>query len=239
MEPSLGPLIARTRLLRRLERTLSTRRDRSTVDALGHIPMKQLVALAVLISTAALASGCGHDDGLFAEIDDPAAGTYVVPAARDHFRPDTGLRRASDSEQALVQLECSIVGCSCAPRPSGWAIAPGGRHVLGFRGGDLYLGRTRAKLELAARNASDPAWSPDGQKLAFERGTDIWVVGAGGHAKIVIDLIRAMGADTIAGVLDHDPARWGATVLGVPVTGPATLAFGASGGRGRRSGCRR
>ena len=51
----------------------------------------------------------------------------------------------------------------------------------------------------------------------------VWVVGAGGHAKVVVDLIRAMDADTIAGVLDDDPARWGSTVLGVAVSGPATL----------------
>jgi sugar O-acyltransferase (sialic acid O-acetyltransferase NeuD family) len=45
------------------------------------------------------------------------------------------------------------------------------------------------------------------------------VVGAGGHAKVVIETARAMGADHIAGVLDDDPARIGSEVLGVPVLG--------------------
>jgi len=45
------------------------------------------------------------------------------------------------------------------------------------------------------------------------------VVGAGGHAKVVISAIEAAGG-RIASILDDHPARWGMTVLGHPVTGP-------------------
>lgn len=47
----------------------------------------------------------------------------------------------------------------------------------------------------------------------------LWVIGSGGHAKVVIDAARATGRFTIAGVLDDDEQRHGATILGVRVMG--------------------
>jgi len=44
------------------------------------------------------------------------------------------------------------------------------------------------------------------------------VVGAGGHAKVVIAALRAMGL-RIDAVLDDNPARWGETFHGVPIVG--------------------
>jgi len=45
------------------------------------------------------------------------------------------------------------------------------------------------------------------------------VLGAGGHAKVVLATAIAAGFEVV-GVLDDDPAKWEQTVLGVPVTGP-------------------
>lgn len=45
------------------------------------------------------------------------------------------------------------------------------------------------------------------------------IIGAGGHAKVVIATARAIGDVALAGVLDDDPARTGGEVLGVPVRG--------------------
>lgn len=45
------------------------------------------------------------------------------------------------------------------------------------------------------------------------------VVGAGGHAKVVIATARAAGL-AIAHVVDDDRARWGGLLLGVPIAGP-------------------
>ena len=64
------------------------------------------------------------------------------------------------------------------------------------------------------------------------------VVGAGGHAKVVIATCRAAG-HTVVGVVDDDSSRWGQQWLGVSVTGPvrnvlddanaeAVLAIGAN-----------
>ena len=47
----------------------------------------------------------------------------------------------------------------------------------------------------------------------------LWVIGAGGHAKVAIDTARAAGLGEPAGVLDDDPARLDTSVLGVPVRG--------------------
>lgn len=50
-------------------------------------------------------------------------------------------------------------------------------------------------------------------------GRSCVVLGAGGHACVVIDAIRASGAATVAAVLDADRGRWGSEVLDAPVLG--------------------
>ena len=56
---------------------------------------------------------------------------------------------------------------------------------------------------------------------------EVYVVGAGGHARVVVGLLEAAGR-SVAGLFDDDPARAGTEVLGVPVLGPA-LAFAGEG----------
>jgi acetyltransferase EpsM len=46
----------------------------------------------------------------------------------------------------------------------------------------------------------------------------VWVIGAGGHGKSVISVLRASGY-TVAAVVDDDPALWGTTLLEVPIVG--------------------
>jgi len=50
-------------------------------------------------------------------------------------------------------------------------------------------------------------------------GDDIVVLGAGGHAKVVIATLHAAGRK-VAAVYDDDSRQWGETVLGVSVRGP-------------------
>lgn len=47
----------------------------------------------------------------------------------------------------------------------------------------------------------------------------VFVVGAGGHAKVVIATLQAAGKPVV-GVLDDDEAKWGNCVLDVAVSGP-------------------
>lgn len=47
----------------------------------------------------------------------------------------------------------------------------------------------------------------------------LYVIGAGGHAKVVVATAKALGLD-VTGLLDDDPELHGRTVLGVRVLGP-------------------
>lgn len=58
--------------------------------------------------------------------------------------------------------------------------------------------------------------------------TNAIVIGAGGHAKVVIATIRAAGGDVVQ-AYDDDGSRWGKSILGVPVVGPAAEAASVSG----------
>ena len=52
----------------------------------------------------------------------------------------------------------------------------------------------------------------------------VWVIGGGGHAKVVIATLLAAGEFKVAGVLDDDPTRRGEKVLGVEIVGDTRLA---------------
>ena len=65
---------------------------------------------------------------------------------------------------------------------------------------------------------------PQCQNLGVPRmAEDIFILGAGGHAKVIIGLLKALGKP-IAGVFDDDPAKRGQSLLGVPVLGPVESA---------------
>ncbi|MDP4182529.1 MAG: acetyltransferase [Bacillota bacterium] len=57
-------------------------------------------------------------------------------------------------------------------------------------------------------------------KSQYNETTDIILVGAGGHAKVVIHIIKKYyGSLNIVGIIDKDPAKEGKFVEGVPVLG--------------------
>lgn len=53
----------------------------------------------------------------------------------------------------------------------------------------------------------------------MSRGRSVAVIGAGGHAKVVLSTLAALGLPVEA-VLDDDPGRWGETLMGVEILGP-------------------
>jgi UDP-perosamine 4-acetyltransferase len=50
---------------------------------------------------------------------------------------------------------------------------------------------------------------------------DVLIVGAGGHGKVVLDILRAGGKHTPVGFIDADVSLAGTTLGGLPVFGPA------------------
>lgn len=52
-----------------------------------------------------------------------------------------------------------------------------------------------------------------------EEQRPLWLIGGGGHGKVILALLRQLGRP-VAAVLDDDRALWGSFLLGVPVTGP-------------------
>jgi sugar O-acyltransferase (sialic acid O-acetyltransferase NeuD family) len=55
--------------------------------------------------------------------------------------------------------------------------------------------------------------------MTRKKADSVAVIGAGGHAKVVISALLEVGRE-VAGVFDDDPRKWGTTLLGVPVRGP-------------------
>jgi sugar O-acyltransferase (sialic acid O-acetyltransferase NeuD family) len=47
----------------------------------------------------------------------------------------------------------------------------------------------------------------------------LWIIGSGGHAKVVIETVRASGTFRLAGILDDRADRRGERVLDVPIRG--------------------
>jgi UDP-perosamine 4-acetyltransferase len=86
---------------------------------------------------------------------------------------------------------------------------------------------------------------------AYESGKPVPIVGmgAGMHAKSLLDAIHSSSRFEVAGLVDDDPARAGGDLLGFPILGPDALqrlradgvahAFAGVGGIGDSSGRRR
>jgi sugar O-acyltransferase (sialic acid O-acetyltransferase NeuD family) len=51
----------------------------------------------------------------------------------------------------------------------------------------------------------------------------IVIIGAGGHGKVVLDILRAAGEDEPVGFVDSSPSRAGGRIGGLPIFGPANV----------------
>lgn len=45
------------------------------------------------------------------------------------------------------------------------------------------------------------------------------LIGAGGHARVLLDILLGRGEVEVLGLLDHDSSRWGTSLLGCPILG--------------------
>lgn len=53
---------------------------------------------------------------------------------------------------------------------------------------------------------------------------DIYIIGAGNHGEVVLDIVREAGQHKVVGFLDDNPALYGQELDGVPILGPPSLA---------------
>ena len=60
---------------------------------------------------------------------------------------------------------------------------------------------------------------PSSLPISSPSNLQIFIYGAGGHAKAVMEMVRAVGAFRIAGIVDDNAALRGTSVLGIPVLG--------------------
>lgn len=52
---------------------------------------------------------------------------------------------------------------------------------------------------------------------------NVMLIGAGGHGRVVLDIVRQAGVHRPVGFIDADPAKAGTQILGMPVLGPVNL----------------
>jgi sugar O-acyltransferase (sialic acid O-acetyltransferase NeuD family) len=45
------------------------------------------------------------------------------------------------------------------------------------------------------------------------------LIGAGGHARVLLDILQEWGEDEVLGLLDQNSARWGQSLMGCPILG--------------------
>ncbi len=76
-------------------------------------------------------------------------------------------------------------------------------------------------LRVAAHDVNRPAFTrrSTATRAPMRSGLEVIVVGAGGHAKVVISSLRASGWG-VRSVYDDDPRKWSTFILGVPIVGP-------------------
>lgn len=73
--------------------------------------------------------------------------------------------------------------------------------------------------QIAASSSERLPPAPSSRPQTVHRKSQILLYGAGGHAKAVLEMIQAIGAFGVAGIVDDNPALTRTSVLGVPVLG--------------------
>jgi sugar O-acyltransferase (sialic acid O-acetyltransferase NeuD family) len=115
--------------------------------------------------------------------------------------------------------------------PAGLRITKPARALAESLGLDLAtLPTDRLVTEVIVRKLADSSVShASTAQLPISQSTNlptsqpanaqILIYGAGGHAKAVMEMVQAIGAFRIAGILDDNAALTGTSVLGIPVLG--------------------
>jgi dipeptidyl-peptidase-4 len=139
----------------------------------------------------------------------------------ERFRPGQGARSSVDARAALASL-ATLLPAKDLPASLEWpqSLDGSGRWGAYAYGGDLFrLDLDASRFEALTRTEAGekvPGLSPDGRKLAFVRGNDLWVMDLGNRAE---SRLTFDGSDTVLNgalswlyweeVFDHkDPGYW-------------------------------
>ena len=167
----------------------------------------------------------------------------TTKAAADIESPDTGFLRLSAREGDTLAVGDVLAFITAQPdevvdlpvqEPASGALTEKSDKVSNSDSRQLRI--TKPARELAESLGIDLATLPTGQLIteaairqltgssklptaARSINAQIVIYGAGGHAKAVMEMAKALGAFQIAGIVDDNPALTGTTVLGIPVLG--------------------
>jgi len=156
------------------------------------------------------------------DIEAPSAGfVRMIAAEGDTLVVGDLLAYLTETADELLPTRESVATQPSDSVPGDLRITKPARVLAESLGLDLAsLPTDRLLTESAIREIAAslaPIELPD-----FDTG-HILIYGAGGHAKAVMEMVQAIGAHRIAGILDDNPALKGRSVLGIPVLGGRDL----------------
>ncbi len=156
------------------------------------------------------------------DVEAPAAGfVRLVAAEGDTLAVGDTLAYLTESvDESLPTLAPASVQTG-DPAPGDLRITKPARALAESLGLDLASLPTDRLLTEAAIRQIAASLTPI--ELPDFGPSHLLIYGAGGHAKAVMEMAQALGANQIAGILDDNPALKGKRVLGIPVLGGREL----------------
>ncbi len=122
------------------------------------------------------------------------------------------------AEEPVIRYQLSVTSnqLSVSSHPTDLRITKPARALAESLGLDLStLPADRLITESFIRQITQSQNPP----ITQSPNAQILLYGAGGHAKAVLEMIQAVGAFRVAGIVDDNPALTGTSVLGAPVLG--------------------
>jgi sugar O-acyltransferase (sialic acid O-acetyltransferase NeuD family) len=138
----------------------------------------------------------------------------LITETADERLPEVSSQLSVISEQSLKDTDV----------PSELRITKPARALAESLGLELSgLPTDRLITESVLREIAGKPTQPVNLPTYQSANSQIIIYGAGGHAKAVMEMVQAIGAFRIAGILDDNAALTGNSVLGIPVLGTREL----------------
>jgi sugar O-acyltransferase (sialic acid O-acetyltransferase NeuD family) len=141
-----------------------------------------------------------------------------ITATVDEQLPVSSEQLSESSEQLSVSEQLPSGAASLRITKPARALA----ESLGLDFSSLPTDRLITEAFIRELGGSPTAKSPNLPTHPLSN-SQIIIYGAGGHAKAVMEIVQAIGAFRIAGILDDNATLTGSSVLGIPVLGTREL----------------